>query len=201
MKINKITFKNISISGILVIILAVLIGVFGYKDYEAKETAINLKYNYLLSTASINAINNQTGLAIDQLQIMQENDPKKRRIAIKEATLKKSEVIQEIKNQTKLLEEQRAEELDNRFFDLMAYVSFAISILVFGISLFWRKKDVNNSKLFEEAVLEAIAKQNLNIEKLKNIQAEQNRNFKSLQTVNLNNNSVNKKRKKRKGIK
>jgi len=201
MKINKIIFKNISISGILVIILAVLIGVFGYKDYEAKETAINLKYNYLLSTASINAINNQTGLAIDQLQIMQENDPKKRRIAIKEATLKKSEVIQEIKNQTKLLEEQRAEELDNRFFDLMAYVSFAISILVFGISLFWRKKDVNNSKLFEEAVLEAIAKQNLNIEKLKNIQAEQNRNFKSLQTVNLNNNSVNKKRKKRKGIK
>ncbi|PFI53531.1 hypothetical protein COI68_30295 [Priestia megaterium] len=200
MKINKIIFKNISISGILVIILAVLIGVFGYKDYEAKETAINLKYNYLLSTASITAINNQTGLAIDQLQIMQENDPKKRAIAIKEATLRKSEAIQEIKNQTKLLEEQREEELDNRFFDLMAYVSFAISILVFGISLFWRKKDVNNSKLFEEAVLEAMAKQNLNIEKLRNIQAEQNKNFKSLQTTNPNSNSV-KKRKKRKGIK
>ncbi|WP_369361908.1 hypothetical protein [Priestia megaterium] len=200
MKINKIIFKNISISGILVIILAVLIGVFGYKDYEAKETAINLKYNYLLTTASIAAVNNQTGLTIDQLQIMLENDPEKRKIAIKEATLKKSEAIQEIKNQTKLLEEQRAEELDNRFFDLMAYVSFAISILVFGISLFWRKKDVNNSKLFEEAVLEAIAKQNLNIEKLSNIQAEQNRNFKSSQIANPNSNSV-KKRKKRRGIK
>lgn len=199
MKINKITFKNISISGILVIILAVLIGVFGYKDYEAKETAINVKYDYLLSIASITAVNNKMGIAIDELQATLESDPEKKKVAIQEATLKRSETIQEIKNQTDMLEEQRAEELDSRFFDLMAYISFAISILVFGISLFWRKKDTNNSKVFEEAVLEAISKQNLDIEKLSNIQAEQNWNFNSLQTANLNSNSV-KKRKKRRGL-
>lgn len=200
MKINKIAFKNISISGILIIILAVLIGGFGYKDYEAKATSINLKYDYLLSIASITAATNKAGIAINELQATLESDPEKKKVAIQEATLKRSETIQEIKNQTKMLEEQRAEELDSRLFDLMAYISFAISILVFGISLFWRKKDANNSKLFQETVLEAMAKQNLDIEKLMNMQFEQDRYFKSLQPANPNSNSV-KKRKKRKGIK
>ncbi|WP_230137349.1 hypothetical protein, partial [Peribacillus frigoritolerans] len=53
---NKKTIKilnNISFSGVLVIILAIYIGVFGIIDYQNKESSINAKYNYLLSIGNL----------------------------------------------------------------------------------------------------------------------------------------------------
>ncbi|MEP9407348.1 hypothetical protein ABKP09_13585 [Peribacillus frigoritolerans] len=180
-KTTKI-LNNISFLGVVVCIVAIFIGVYGYKDYQSKESFINAKYNYFYSIGDLSIAEELADARAPHLQALREDDPKSRQTLAQEAAMKQSAVMQEVEYQKKMLEQQKKEELDNRLFDLITYISFAISVLIYGISLFWRKKDVNDSKIFQESVLNELNMQHINIEQIVKMQNEQNQKLNSLQT-------------------
>lgn len=173
--------KKTSILGVLLTILAIIIAGIGFKEYQNQYFSINAKYELLLSVAQLSVASKGRDNLIDQLQNNLQTDPKLKEIAIQKTTSEYGSAVQEVYYQMESLKQQQKEELDNRLFNLLAYISFSISILIFGISLFWRKTDSTKSEVFQQTVLTELSKQNLNIEKVNNIQNAQNKNLKLLQ--------------------
>ncbi|MGE1103404.1 hypothetical protein [Peribacillus simplex] len=189
MKFIRVLYKettkilnNISLLGVVVMAVAVYIGFYGYQDYQSKESSINAKYDYLLSIGNLSIADELADARLPQIQATREDDPKSRQTLAQEAAMKQSAVMQEVEYQKKMLDQQRKEELDNRWLDLLTYISFAASVFINGLSLFSRKKDMNASNIFQESVLNGLRMQNINIEQIVKTQNEQNQKFNSLQT-------------------
>lgn len=190
--------QNISISGILVIILSVIIAAFGVKDYQSKESAIDTKYNALFSISVQGITADKASIRVDEMAAQLADDADSKKISMSKVVAEGAAISNKIKSERNKLAQQRKEELDNRIFDLVTYISFAISIFIFGISLFWRKRDVNDSREFQQKILNQLSVQNLNIETLHNMQNEQSKNLKRLQNLKPLNPSDLKKGKKKK---
>ncbi|MCM3541323.1 hypothetical protein [Priestia endophytica] len=97
------------------------------------------------------------------------NEKKENKLAAHELSIERLKQSQEFDQEMKKLEQQKKEELDNRIFDLITYISLSLSILVFGISLFWRKRDMNDSRDFQDSILNQIVDQTANMEQQKQL--------------------------------
>lgn len=180
-KTTKI-FNNISFLGVVICIVAVYIGIYGYQDYQSKEASINAKYNYLLSIGNLSIAGELADARAPQFQATREDDPKSRQTLVQEASMKYTAAKLEVEYQKRMLEQQRKDELDNRWLNLLTYISFALSVFINGVSLSSRKKDLNDSNIFQESVLNELRIQNINIEQIVKTQNEQNQKFNTLQT-------------------
>ncbi|MFP7225851.1 hypothetical protein SFC42_22450 [Priestia filamentosa] len=174
--------RNVSISGIFVIILALITMLFGFKDYQSQENVINNKYEsfyraFIMNQSILNVENTASSFALL-------NKEPKNELAVHELSIERLKQSQEFSQEIKKLEQQKKEELDNRIFDLITYISLSLSILVFGISLFWRKRDMNDSRAFQDSILNQIVDQTANMEQLQHINKEQKQILSELQKIN-----------------
>jgi hypothetical protein len=159
--------RKISFSGIIVYGLTILILFIGFKDYQQQKLSINAKYDFQLNLANMSLTTEMASVNIDNLQLNLENDPTKKEIIKKEIQSKLQEIQIEKMSITEKINKQKEEELDARIFNLLSYVSLAITFFIFGVSLFWRKKDVINMEEQQDVILYNLNKQNHDIEQIK----------------------------------
>ncbi|WP_411334472.1 hypothetical protein ACK1LH_03270 [Metabacillus indicus] len=159
--------RRISLAGIIVFVLATFILFVGLKDYQQQGININAKYDIQQNLANLSLSLEMTSISIKKVQFKLENEPTKKEIIQREIDSKLREMQIEKLSIIDKITKQRKEELDSRIFNLLSYVSLAITIFIFGVSLFWRKKDVIHMGKQQEAILTKLNKQNQIIEEVK----------------------------------
>ncbi|MCP1495290.1 preprotein translocase subunit SecF [Peribacillus frigoritolerans] len=159
--------RKISFWGIIVFGLAIFILYLGIKDYQQQELEINAKYNFQLSLANMSISAESALVAIEQSQFKLEQDPTKKAAIAQEIRARLNTLQLEKKTTKEKLEQQIEEELDGRLFDLLTYFSLSATFLIFGFSLFWRKKDIINMEVQYKSILSNLDKKNHDIEQIK----------------------------------
>ncbi|WP_408011130.1 hypothetical protein ACJROX_12815 [Pseudalkalibacillus sp. A8] len=159
--------KKISISGIIVCGLSIVVLFFGLYDYQQQELKINNEYEMKLSLVNMSLQSEKLLIRVEQLRSSLKNEPTEKEIIKREIdtrlrglNLKKISNIQKIK-------QQRKEELDGRIFNFLTYVSLAITIFIFGISLFWRKNDFIETRVQQKDIINKIIQNNSELEQIK----------------------------------
>lgn len=166
--------RGVSLSGIVVLILAIFISLIGVKDYQQQKLRINDEYKFKLHLAEISLRSEMLSIQLNQTRLVLENDPQNKKIIARDITSKKKELKVEKFSSQEKLKQQRKEELNGRIFNLLTYISLAITFFIFGISLFWRKKDAINTEEQQKLILTYLSEKSHDLEQIKESLQAQN---------------------------
>ncbi|MGG3643194.1 hypothetical protein ABES38_17700 [Bacillus gobiensis] len=148
--------RRISIFGIVMFILGIFISYLGVKEYQQQGLRINSSYalQHTLASASIKIQTADIQSLMANLKLENYANPTKNdEIKKNELKLRIQEMLIDKQSIEEELKIQKEQELHGRIYDLLTYLSLGITFFIFGLSLFWRKKDVMNAEEQHHTIL------------------------------------------------